>query len=273
MITQFDGCAGGKAGKIAVNYLKMPADTLCFGETEALLAELRAAVDNVSPERLGRIGKLDGWRGYSKSVGVFNVRTIKGIHEAEIPFVLEVYATLSDTPDITVLLNKSPVTGGINIYHDKNGLHIFGCGLSLDFKSKSAGILINIMTPYIPIVTDGKEPDFSVIAAEMSDGIKKAVSRVPKPQPTVYVKKKSQKEVVAECLEQAIAKASGNGEYRFSLRQLYYAVRPYVMSETGKEPDYTYFCRDLIGSHEAQYGDIPLMYRDERGTLYHPHSG
>lgn len=60
MITQFDGCAGGKAGKIAVNYLKLPADTLCFGETEALLAELRAAVDNVSPERLGRIGKLDG---------------------------------------------------------------------------------------------------------------------------------------------------------------------------------------------------------------------
>lgn len=79
--------------------------------------------------------------------------------------------------------------------------------------------------------------------------------------------------MVEDCLEKAIAKASGDGEYRFSLRQLYYAVRPYVIHETGKEPDYNYFCRNLIGSYEAEHGDIPLMYRDERGTLYHPHCG
>jgi DNA topoisomerase VI, subunit A len=97
--------------------------------------------------------------------------------------------------------------------------------------------------------------------------------RARKSLPTAVIKKKSQKEVVATCLEQAIAKAGGNGEYRFSLGQLYYAVRPYVIKETGKEPDYTYFCRDLIGSCEAEHGDIPMMYRDERGTLYHPHCG
>ncbi len=274
LITQFDGCAGGKAGKIAAEYTKTPAAALEFDETEALLAELRAAVKNVSPERLGRIGKLDEYSGYCKSAGTFKARTVKGEHDAEIAFVLEVYATPSDTPHITVLLNKSPVTGNVNIYHNKNLLNIFGCGLILCVKAKPAVILINITTPYIPVVTDGKEPDLSVISDAMAESIQKAVSRAQKSLPgDVTERKKSQKEVVAACLEQAIAKASGNGEYRFSLRQLYYAVRPYVIKESGKEPDYAYFCTELISSYEAQHGDIPLMYRDERGTLYHPHSG
>ena len=273
LIAQFDGCTGGKAGKIAQKYLKTPADNLSFEETEAFLAELRALVKNVNPERLGRIGELGDWSGYCKSVGTFKVRTIKGEHEAEIPFVLEVYADIADAPHITVLLNKSPATGEINVYHSKNELSIFGCGLFHNIKTKPAILLINIMTPYIPIMTDGKKPDLLVIAAEITDGIKKAVNRAKKSLPEAPFKSKSQKEVVAACLEQAIAKASGNGEYRFSLRQLYYAVRPYVINETGKEPDYTYFCRDLIGSYEAEHDDIPLMYRDERGTLYHPHCG
>ncbi len=218
LIRQFDGCTGGKAGKIAAKYPKTLAAALSFGETEALLAELRVLVKNVNPERLGRIGELDGWSGYCKASGVFPVRTIKGEHEAEIPFVLETYALLSDTPRIMILLNKSPVTGAVNIYQGKNELGIFGCGLIFDVKVKPADILINIMTPYIPIVTDGKEPDFSPIAAAIADGIKKAVGRAQKSLPAIVVKKKSQKEVVAACLEQAIAKAGGNGEYRFSLR-------------------------------------------------------
>lgn len=273
LIAQFDGCTGRKAGIIAANYSKTPAAALGFSETEGLLGELRAQVKNVNPERLGRIGQLVYWKGYCKSSGVFKVRTMKGNQEAEIPFVLEVYAALSDTPHLTVLLNKSPVTGEVNIYHNKNELNLLGCGLTCNVKAKPAVVLINIITPYIPIVTDGKEPDLSVIVDEIRDGIKKAVGRAPKSLTTPGIKTKSQKEVVAECLEKAIAKASGNGEYRFSLRQLYYAVRPYVIRETGKEPDYTYFCRDLIGSYEAEHGDIPLMYRDERGTLYHPHCG
>jgi len=235
LIAQFDGCTGRKAGIIALNYIKTPAAALGFNETEGLLGELRAQVKNVNPERLGRIGQLDNWKGYCKSAGVFKVRSMKGIQEAEIPFVLEVYATLTDTPYLTVLLNKSPVTGEVNIYHNKNELTLFGCGLNLEVKAKPAVVLINIMTPYIPIVTDGKEPDLSVIEAEIREGIKKAISRVPKSLPTPGIKTKSQKEVVDDCLEKAIAKASGDGEYRFSLRQLYYAVRPYVIRETGKD--------------------------------------
>lgn len=274
LIGQFDGCTGSKARKIAAKFPRTSANALTFNDTETLLAELRAAVKNVNPERLGQIVSLDSWSGYCKSAGAFEIRSSKGQHGAEIPFFLEVYAGLADLPLLTVLLNKSPVTGEFSVYHSKNELNIFGCGLGCSIKAKPVRLLINIMTPYIPVVTDGKEPDLSALAGAIGQSIQKAVNRAKKSLPAAWAeKKRSQKEIVAACLEQAIAKASGNGEYRFSLRQLYYAVRPYVIAETGKEPDYTYFCRDLIGSYEAEHGDIPLMYRDERGTLYHPHRG
>lgn len=272
LITQFDGCSGVKAGKIAAEYSKTLATALNLEKTEVLLAELRSVVKNTNPERLGRIGELDNFSGYCKSTSTFTIKTVKGKYNAEIPYVLEVYATLSDTPQITVLLNKSPVTGEVNIYQSKNELRIFGCGFRVGVKAKSVDILINLITPYIPIVTDGKEPDFSVIADAIAASIQKAVNRAKKGLlGSVSERKKTQKEVVAACLDHAIAKASGNGEYRFSLRQLYYAVRPYVIKATGKEPDYAYFCREMIGSYEAEHGDIPQMYRDDRGTFYHPH--
>ncbi len=172
--------------------------------------------------------------------------------------VVHIYATPSDMPHITVLLNKSPITGQVNAYHDKNTLSIFGCGLHCDVKARPAFLLINIMTPYIPIVTDGKEPDLSVVAPKLDEGIKKALSRAQKfLSGAVAEKKKSQKEVVGECLQEAIAKASGNGEYRFSLRQLYYAVRPYVIRETGKViPPENIMEESLERSLEAKLGRV-----------------
>lgn len=273
LIGQFDGCSGSKAGKLAQNHSHTSARTLSFTETEALLSEMKGAVKQVKPERLGRIGSLDGWSSYVKSSGVFRVGTARGIHNGEIPYVIETYASLADEPGITVLLNKSPMTGEMTISHSKGVLMLYGRGIFLSMRAKPVRLLINIVTPYIPIVNDGKEPDLSVIAAGIKEGVKKVVARISKSLPVVPVEKRSQKDVVAGCLEQAIAKASGNGQYRFSLRQLYYAVRPYVIKELEKELDYAYFCKELIGGYEAEKGDIPLMYRDERGTLYHPHEG
>lgn len=275
LIQQFDGCTGGKGAKIAAPYLKTPAVALAFAETEGLLTEMRAAVKNVRPERLGRIGEREEWSGYGKREGIFAVRSAKGEHGAEIPFVVEAFADMADVPGVTVLLNKSPITGEVTlIERTKQELALFGCGLCFSMPGKSARLLLNIMTPYIPLVTDGKEPDLSVVEDAVKKAAAKAVRGAGKALTEFSVdQKRSHKEIVADCLDQAIAKASGDGEYRFSLRQLYYAVRPYVIRESGRELDYNYFCRDLVGGYEAQHGDIPLMYRDERGTLYHPHRG
>lgn len=274
LIQEFDGCTGGKGGKITASYAKTPAAALTFAETEELLTRMREAAKPVRPGRLGRIGEREEWGGYSKEEGVFQVESVKGEHGAEIPFVVEAYAQAAPGTGVTVLLNKSPITGEVTLYERaKQELGLFGCGLYFSLRSKPVRLLLNIMTPYMPLVTDGKEPDLAVVGEAVQTAAVKAARRAGKflPEELPAGPQRSHKEIVADCLEQAIAKASGDGEYRFSLRQLYYAVRPYVIRETGREPDYNYFCRALVGGYEAQHGDIPLMYRDERGTLYHPH--
>ena len=44
-------------------------------------------------------------------------------------------------------------------------------------------------------------------------------------------------------MNESINKAGGYGQYKFSQRQLYYAIRPYVIKALDKQPDYNYFCK------------------------------
>lgn len=81
-----------------------------------------------------------------------------------------------------------------------------------------------------------------------------------------------QRDVVLSLLPAAIANASGNGRLEFSLRQLFYAVRPGFNPVFGKELDYGYFSQ-IVADHETADGGIDGMYRDDRGALYVPHSG
>ena len=48
-------------------------------------------------------------------------------------------------------------------------------------------------------------------------------------------KKIIQKDVVLDNLDDAIAAVSGDGEYRFNARQIFYQLRPIVLEETGQE--------------------------------------
>ena len=81
----------------------------------------------------------------------------------------------------------------------------------------------------------------------------------------------TQNTVVLAALRDAIEKVSGGGQYRYSLRQLYYAIRPYVISMLGKELEYGYF-GEIIARREAEDGvDLSGIYRDNRGVVYHPH--
>jgi hypothetical protein len=81
----------------------------------------------------------------------------------------------------------------------------------------------------------------------------------------------SVRDVIRANLDAAVNTVSGGGRHRYSLRQLFYAVRPFVLRAVGEEPSYDYFCQ-LVTEREAELGhDLPGIYRDVRGTLYHPH--
>jgi len=134
--------------------------------------------------------------------------------------------------------------------------------------------MCNVITPYMPITTDGKAPDLGRMKSLLKDTISKAVrglNRYESKNGIDVPDRQSQKNAILSHLDDAMNQASGGGQYRYSIRQLYYAVRPYILSESGKELDYNNFV-GVITNYEAEMGqDLPGVYRDPRGTLYHPH--
>lgn len=71
-------------------------------------------------------------------------------------------------------------------------------------------------------------------------------------------------------LDTVIATVSGDAEFRFNERQVFYAMRPIVMEATGKELKIGNFTQ-IITDYESENGEIPGMYREPRGSIYHPH--
>jgi hypothetical protein len=275
IIETLDGCAGGRAGNICSPYKATPCAALDRGQATALLGAARAHAKQVSAARLGAIGPDAFGDNYACETGLAHLGTSNP--RAEIPYVVETWATWMSpddkTVDLAILANRTPVTGEARGRKEKKTISLFGCGLAHQFEAErgSYRIVINIIAPYVPITTDGKEPDLRPFLATIRDSaqaaIKKAKRAVPKAPD-----KRSQKEIVLSVLDEAIAKVSDSGKYRFNCRQLFYAVRPYIISELGVEPTYGNFTA-VITNHEDEHGLIANMYRDARGTLYHPHTG
>ena len=133
---------------------------------------------------------------------------------------------------------------------------------------------MNVTTPYMPITSDGKAQPIPYRGGAIREVIEKAIRRAKRKNANCNgsSRKTTQTEVITEALPAAIDKASGSNQYRYSLRQLFYAVRPHVLDMLGIEPGYGYFATVVTDYETGQGGDLPGMYRDDRGTLYHPHT-
>lgn len=196
-----------------------------------------------------------------------------------LPVTYEVWVSASkdkrESSDIRVYVNKTLITGDVSVVDKKDGtwINVGGSKYWRDIKVKGPlSIRVNIQTPYMPIKSDGKAPDFSEFMYELTELLLKTAKKAVRKLDGDKATRKTLKEVMLGSMEDAIAKASGNGEYLFSQRQLFYAVRPYVISIAGKEPDYNYFCK-VLTDYENVVGDVEGLYRDPRGVLYHPHTG
>ena len=271
LAASFEGITKARAKELAPLYAGRTSAQLSFAETENILQQLRANSREVKQNRLGHIGDLPDFRACATAAGHHRVESLRGRHGAAIPYLVEAWVNLAAEATITVLVNKTRITGEVRIYDDRGKLSLFGCGLAHSLKSKSAAIVINVQTPYMPITSDGKEPDLEPMAGAIADAIRRAAAKarrgVAQGKDTGG---RNEKEIILHFLPAAVSKASGEGVYKFSQRQLYYAIRPYVITRMGKQPDYNYFCR-VLTEYEAENGNIPAMYRDPRGVLYHPH--
>jgi hypothetical protein len=277
LVAELDGCTGAKAGRIAIAFKSRACDSLSRTEAALLLEAAQRQARPVSPSRLGHVGQVEGWPPFhSHGEGTFRCGGIGG-PRATIPFVVEAWASAErDAYDnsCSVLVNRTPITGTVGLSRWQRDLTLDGCGLWSTLRAapgrSGIDLRINIITPYMPITSDGKAPNLSCCSELICEVAGKAVRRALRAEPSEPKSKRSQKEVVLAHLDAAIAKASGYGAYRFSPRQVFYVVRPLVREAVGAELQWGNF-ETIIGDHELEQGEIAGMYRDPRGTLYHPH--
>lgn len=275
LVAQLDGCTGGRAGEIVaeVGLGRTACRDVSAKQAARLLEVARINARPVSPKRLGAVGpQLLPNFAYGTSSGsvLFGTKP-----HAEIPFVVEAWAReVSHTRVIVVAcVNRTPVTGDIEVARDKREINLFGCGLRDTVaeapKDSSFEIWLNITTPYMPITSDGKEPDLDPFFDSIKDAVTKAVRKAR--SPSARAGSLSQKDVVLDNLDEAIAEVSGEEGYLFGERQLFYWLRPIVMEETGKELKIDNF-KKIITDYENEIGhDIPLMFHEPRGSITHPH--
>jgi hypothetical protein len=199
-------------------------------------------------------------KGYSRQKGYLNRYVGSEYSMAFLPKV-----------EITVCVNRTPVTGDFDAVHNKREINLFGCGLRFTVaeapKDKNFAITLNITTPFMPITSDGKEPDLTPFLDEIKTAIAKAVRKARRPDAKEGT---SQKDIVLDNLDDVIAIVSGEEGYRFGERQLFYQLRPIVMEATGKELMIGNF-KSIITDYENENGEIPKMYREPRGSITHPH--
>ncbi len=275
VIAGLHGCAEPKAGRIAAAFKNRYARTLNRDEADQLLIGARGMAKPIKPSALGRVGHLSHLpAGYAVTSGVAPIGSPRSEIEAELPIVVEAWAEKAEWTTVQLYVNRTPITGELHAWKEKTTLCLQGCGLGLEVPCGKGRIhvRINIQIPFMPITTDGKEPNIEPFEGHIKFAIAKAIRKAKRDGAAARDSKLTKKKVIVENLPNGIAAASGEGRYRFSERQLFYAIRGAFIEAFGQEPGWGYFCQ-VITNYENQHGDISGLYRDPRGIIYHPHLG
>jgi hypothetical protein len=276
LVAALDGCTGGRAGEIIAEagLGRKVCGNIDREQAERLLQVARDNARPVNPKRLGAVGAdVLHDHAYAVATGSFSAGEDDELH-AEIPFVVEAWviedAGNSDTK-LVVCVNRTPIAGDIYASRENRDIDIFGCGISHTVaqapKDKHFNIWLNVQTPYMPITSDGKEPDLQPFLAAIREAVSKAVRKARRPDSTG----ESQKDFVLDHLDEAIAEQGAAQGYRFNERRLFYGLRR-MMLKIGEELKLPNF-KAIITGYESEHGEIPLMYREPRGSIYHPHRG
>lgn len=273
VVEVLDGCSGSKAGKIARDYAGHLASSLAREDVETVLALARDMAIPVNPDRLGYVG-AEVFPSYSYHKTAATAQFSSGVR---IPFTAEVWAEENERIPrqyLTVCINRTPITASVSAWVVEKELIIHGCGLDVRIPKVGKSLfnlVLNLTTPYLGLTSDGKSPDLRPFAESIQGVFEKAVTRAKRATITSpKATSQDQKSVILANLQTATEKVSNNDRHRFSLRQLFYAVRPFLLEAFSDEPNYDYFSR-VIGDYESAHGGIKGMYHDPRGTLYHPH--
>jgi hypothetical protein len=147
---------------------------------EAVLIALRNHAKPVPPSRLGWVGgdTFDGFC-YARSADIV---AFGEYPRAMIPFVVEAWARKSDgDTTLTILINRTPATADAHAARDKRDIDAFGCGLAHTLATArptdNFDIWLNVVAPYVPITSDGKEPNLRVFLDPIQSAVQRAVTK------------------------------------------------------------------------------------------------
>ena len=258
-----------------------PAKELSFAEIENALKALRARNKPVAAKRLGVIGpQAFAGTAYAKELGVAS------LGGAELPYVLEAWVTCARPQkkangelEIDLLVNRSMTPTKLYGASTPDRLTIHGCGLH---HSASAArmtgdyrVTLSVITPYLPLTNEGKEPALKHLLQSLFNVICKAARKahgaLDRPDQTRI------KEAAWQVMEKAYQLASGNGKYPALARQIMYGARPDILLITGltKFSD-KYFTQtllpDYLRAHPTQTANWNIAF-DPRGHGTEPHTG
>jgi hypothetical protein len=267
-VAGLEGCFTA-ARSITEGFGRRAARSLSRQEAAEILARAKASCREVNPERLGSIGRKGFPGEYCRqaSFAVFD----DGVR---LPVVVEAWAVPDKNPDAIFLINGTPATvqAGAAFYPKEKSTLIAAPGFRLTVKSGKTGMLVhvNIFTPYMPVISDGKAPALGAYGGHLVEPIEKAIKRARKTVPVIA--DTDVKSVVFAHMNEEIIRVSGNRRYRFNWRQVFYRLRPIIKAETGKDLEWTYLSQTLTTEYEEKFGEERLSYREPRGTFYTPHS-
>jgi hypothetical protein len=273
LVASLDGCAGGRAGEIvaAAGLNRKACRQIDAAGAARLLREARAIAKPVTPKRLGAVG-ADCFPGAAYAI-IHGETLSDSTPQAVIPFVVETWARISegDKNAVSVSVNRTPVAARFALQRNKANLNLFGCGLANTVAKTQSNVTLwlNVTTPYMPITSDGKEPNLEPFADAIVNAIAKAIRKAR----GASVSGASQKSVVFDHMLEVIDIVSGgSARYRFNDRQLLYRMRPIVREELGQELKLSNW-KSILDAYEEEHGEIELMYREPRGSITHPHRG
>lgn len=280
LVESLQGCSGAKAAKIAGDLRGKLARDLTAAEASRVLRRARRATRPVKASRLGKVGAVpDMPAGYACLEGTLRPKVATGQLQPEIPFLAEAWVEFDGiVPTIAGNINRTPIVARLGTAHHANDQQVWGAGLQecvVRTGRYPAQVTFNITSPFVPITSDGKTPDLSHFSAILVEAIAKA-SRKAKKLRGAFASCSDSEEIKAvflENLDSAIDVVSGGGKLRYSLRQLYYQMRPMIEGVATRGLEYGYFTKMVTDREAAIKHDLRGLYRDERGSLYHPHTG
>ena len=191
VVEMFDGCSGGKAGKLAAPFGKSRlARSMSDDDAAVLLRSMQAGTRVVKPNTFGVIG-ADAFdpddNSYARATGSFTY----GARDpcAEIAHIVEAWICATSRKGKSVEIkdvfaNRTPIVGdevtAERDTYDPKHLEFYGCGLDDaidDFPLGDFRVSLHIISPFIPLLSIGKRPNLEPFMPAIADVLRRAFRR------------------------------------------------------------------------------------------------